>query len=243
MAAIPAIYNQNESQIATSLLPIKRRKPKWIAWMTSVMNPLQWLHDLSVGDYYGGSSAATWTSGNPYVFLDRVIYFDGSVYELQNVAGLTSSVPPPQDIANWYRVLDTWVGVAERVKYTGQKIMIEYLINKYFSIISPSIAPSIPFMAASHTTQIYIVNNATNKGFYMGNGLGAFQSFMGNGSGNFQGFLGNSYLIDFFTVFVPVAVDAAIASKQVSGITAESVVRSILDKYVEAGKLYDYQTY
>ena len=243
MVTIPPIYNQNEKQIAVNLLPIQRRKPKMVGWLTSVMNPLQWLHDLSVGDYYAGSNAPTWVSGTSYIYGNRVVYFDGSVYELQNMAGLTSTTPPPQDSVNWFRILDTWIGVAERVKYTGQKVMIEYLINKYFSVISPSIAPTIPFTGASHTIQIYIVNNTSNKGFYMGNGASPFQAYMGNGASNAQSFLGNAYSLNAFTVYVPTVVDAAIAAKQVSGITAESVVRSVLDKYVQAGKIYNYLTY
>lgn len=243
MVTIPTIYNQNEAQITENLLPTQKRKPVWLAWMTTIANPIQWLHDLSLRDYYAGSAASTWVSGTAYAYAARVVYFDGAVYELQNTSGLTSTTPPPQDTTNWLKVLDTWIGVAERVKYTGQKVMLEYLINKYFSVISPSIVPTLPFTGASHTTQIYIVNNSNRLGFYMGNGASPFQAYMGNGSSVFQSYLGNSYRTDSFTVYVPVAVDAAIAAKQVSGISAESVVRSILDNYVQAGKLYNYLTY
>jgi hypothetical protein len=243
MVTIPTIYNQNEQNIATNLLPLQRRKPVFIAWLASVMNPIQWFQTY-FNYYYGGFNGNTWVTGNTYSYGDVVVYYDGCVYEMINTSGLTSTTPPPQDTSNWYKMLDTFVGVKERVKYTGQLVVLEYLINRYFSVISPSIAPTLPFTGASHTTQIYISNNGSSVfQFYMGNGSNTFQAYMGDGSSNFQYYLGDSYNTNSFTVYVPVAVDAAITSYQASGVTAEDVVRSVLDKYVQAGKVYNYLTY
>lgn len=250
MITPPAIYSDDEGQVSKDLLPPFRRLPKWLSWFLSILTPQQWLNDLAFTGYYGGSAAVAWVTATTYNYGDRVKYNDYSVYESVNTSAFVSSIAPPADLydavtgtgtGNWVRVLDTFVGVGERVRYTGQKTMLEYILNYYFQVG----VVSTPWSGASHVNQIYIDNGSRNTAFWLSNGAaGSLTSYMANNSVFQQYFLGNAYTLGGnFTIFVPAAVDAAITANQVAGVTAEDVIRSIADKYVQAGKLYGYQTY
>lgn len=134
MINVPTIYADVENQIGNDLSIPQRRKPVWLNWLRSILTPQQWLNDLVFTKYYAGSNATVWVSGNPYVYGDDVIYLDNSVYECINPLGVTSTEVPNLDADNWIKILDTFIGVGERVKYTGQKMFLEYLLNKYFMV-------------------------------------------------------------------------------------------------------------
>jgi hypothetical protein len=130
----PVIYSDSESQVSSDLTIPERRKPIWLNWFTALLTPQQWLNDLVFTKYHGGSTAPTWVSGNTYAYGDNALYLDNAVYECTNLSGVTSSTPPNQDTANWHKILDSFIGIAERIKYTGQKFYLEYLLNRYFQI-------------------------------------------------------------------------------------------------------------
>lgn len=241
----PSIYSQSEAQIANDLLPPLRRFTKFKTWLTVLLSPIQWLHDLIFTDYYAGSSAVLWVTGTNYVYGDRVKDTDYKIYELMTVAGLTpSTVAPHFDPTNWVQVLDTFVGVGERIKYTGQRIILEYVLNKYFSVGSTAL-PWINGTNPSHSTQIFITEGTIFTGFWLTNTNNILTGYMSNANSAQKFFMANSptFNPNTFIIHVPTAVDAAITANQVSGVTAEDVIRSVADKYVQAGKLYSYVTY
>ena len=253
----PLIYNQDEGQISNDLLPIHRRKPKFLAWFLTLLKPLQWEHDLIFNDYANGVSYPLWVTSTAYTYGTRRQYIDNAVYELQNVAGLTSSVPPNLDTVNWTKILDVFIGVRERARYNGTKLLLEYALNRYFMVTPFSHiewgvtwAGGIPTAQTTPPyTQIYISNTYhAISNFWLSNGSpGSLTSFMNNLSIFQQYFLGNAYAVynpSSFTIFVPTAVYAQIQANQVvSGVTAESVIRAFADNYVQAGKLYTIVTY
>jgi hypothetical protein len=145
MISTPDIYSDNETQVASDLSPSKRRLPIWLAWFQSILQPQQWLNDLVFTKYYGGSSAPAWVSGNPYSYGDDVLYLDNSIYECVNPAGITSTTPPNLDSANWIKILNTFIGIAERIKYTGQKCFLEFFLNRYFQVTGTG----LPFKASA----------------------------------------------------------------------------------------------
>lgn len=236
-----SIYDQNYQQIWSDLLPPSKRLPKWLQWGIAMFSPNQWLRDLIFSQYTDGSSATDWASGGTYAYGDRVRYLNNSVYELITVLGITGvTTPPDQDIANWIKVLDTWIGVRERARYTGQKLFMEYALNKYFKV--PPV--TLPFTGASHSTQIWISNaNNSQSNFWLSNGdpLGLI-SYMSNTNSFQRFFLGNSYTYDpfFFTIHVPTAVYAAIQATIPSGSssTSDDIIRGQADKLVQSGKYY-----
>lgn len=134
MITTPVIYGDSEAQVSSDLTPSKRRLPVWLAWFQSLLQPQQWLNDLVFTKYYGGSSAAAWVSGNTYAYQANVLYLDNSIYECANPLGITSTTPPNLDTANWIKILNTFIGIAERIKYTGQKCFLEFFLNRYFQV-------------------------------------------------------------------------------------------------------------
>lgn len=248
----PIIYDQNEGQISHDLLPINRRKPKFLSWFLTLLKSLQWDHDLIFTDYAYGVMFPLWDGSVTYVYGDRVIYIDNAVYEMQNTAGLISAVSPNLDNTNWTKILDIFIGVRERARYNGDKLILEFALNRYF-MVSPfsamewgvSWSGGVPTAESTPPyTQIYIsnTNNAASNFWLSDGGVGALTSYMSAGFGQ-KYFLGNSYSTYSpfaFNIYVPTAVYAQIEANQVpgSGITGEDVIRSVADKYVQAGKLY-----
>lgn len=245
----PNIYNQNYKSISADLQPPHKRLAGWQGWYDSLLQPLQRDRDLTFDSYAKGSTAPLWIASTPYPYLQQVIYVDGSVYELQNVAGLTSATPPNQDVVNWILVQRTWIGARERAKYKPNKIVVEYILNKYFSV--PPVL--FPFTGASHATQIFLSGDTVNNNsFWMASDPeGAPQSYMPLDSkfatawmpittGVFQG--------NAFTINVPVAVATAITASIVAAIpgsldTYVTLITNIMNRYVRAGKQFNIVTY
>lgn len=250
----PNIYTQDEGKISSNLLPVKKRTSIHLAWLKSLLSPTQWLTDLIFKNYADGSNYPQWLSGN-YAYLDRVTYIDGAVYELQTLAGLTTSTPPNEDPANWLRLLNSFIGIREQARYSGQKLMLEYILNRRYLITPFSLIEwEIIWIAGVPTpqstppyTQIYITeyrNSITN--FWLSNGAGLV-SYMNGGSGpGSLNYLGNSYppySVLQFTIWVPLAVYTNIALIQPPGVTAEDAIRAIADKYIHAGAVYEIVSY
>lgn len=250
----PNIYAQDEGTISNNLLPVKKRKKIHLAWLKNLLSPAQWLTDLTFQNYADGSNYPQWVAGT-YAYLNRVTYIDGAIYELQMLAGLTTSIPPNQDPGNWLRVLESFIGIREQARYTGQKLMLEYALNRRYQISPFSlieweviwISGTPTPQAAPPYTQIYITeaNNSTTN-FWLSNGSGLI-SYMNAGSGpGSLNYLGNSYPIYSaieFTIWVPIAVYTNIGSIQPPGVNADQAIRSVADKYIHAGAVYEIITY
>lgn len=110
------------------LLPPFKRLPNWLAWMTSLVAPIQWLSNWSITYYRTGiyglnqyNSSATYAKG-------ACVYgLDGSVYEA--LEDISSGYPLTGE--NWCKVLDTFVGAEERVLFNGQTVTLEYALNVF----------------------------------------------------------------------------------------------------------------
>ena len=264
----PNIYNQSEAQIVTDLSPVSRRQPKWLAWLTALLSPVQWEHDLIFNNYADGSTYPDWVSGNNYSYLDRIIFTDNSVYELQNIAGLTSdTITPPADPTNWLKVADSFIGMREQMNYNFQKLKLEMALNRYFRVSPYSLiewavtfSGTVPTThAAPPYTQIYIVptrNTLTN--FWLSNGgIGSLTSYMPRSSNYSRFYLGNAYSaysVYQFTVYVPTAVYSTIGANQPPGATSPDItdpsplsaggaIRGVINKYALAGSVFQIVLY
>lgn len=245
----PLIYDQNYSQISTDLQPPHKRLKGWRGWYASLLSPLQRDQDLIFNSYANGSTVADWVASTPYVYLQQVRYVDGSIYELQNVAGLTSATPPNIDTANWLKVQLTWIGARERARYRTSKIAVEYILNKYFQV-PPT---GLPFQGASHVNQIFLSRDTVYNDImwmaddtqgqpntYMVDDTKFAKSFMPDVAGIFEGFS--------FTINVPAAVATAITASIVDAVpgsadTYINLITTIMNRYVRAGKLFNIVTY
>jgi len=232
-----SIYDYDITNATANLTPPHKRKPTTLAFLSIFNWMLQKLHYLFFYSYADGDAAGDWISGVTYVFESKTRY-NNAIYECINGTGVTSAINPATDTTNWIKVQDSFIGCRERVKYTGAKISIEFALNRYFKLVT-----TLPFLGANHTTQIYITNNASSSNnFWLSNGgLNARTSYLSNGS-NQRYFLGNAYTPASynFTIYVPIALFNSLGTTTAN---REGVIRSVADKQVQCGKIYNIITY
>lgn len=229
-----SIYDLDFNNWVTNSLPVLKRTERAVQWLTSLLAPLQWLHDNFFNEYANGSASALYAGATTYAIGDRVVdNLNNGVYESQSVQ--TGVQPSTATEAQWQKVSDDWRGVRERVKYTSQKITLEYALNKWFRTtwVQPDdvSAPTRP--------DIYIDNNLiTNLAFVAyANDTDSSDAFAADIFQ--QNFIVDSYAFsgNWFTIYVPVAIHTAL------GTQADDKIRAIADRYVIAGITYSIDTY
>lgn len=222
-----SIYDIDFVKQSADLLPPDKRQTKLKSFVYALCHPVQILRDLFHDDYADGFTGSSWDSLLSYNPGDKVRYIDKSVYECQVFSGPGVL---PTNLNFWVKVQDNYIGLRERLKYNSQKILLEFILNKWFDVPPPA-AP-----------QIYIQNNNIyGNGFLLGQS-GGTSGTMPNNSIYQEYYLGESYTFGqySFTVFVPTAIFSALNAHPLN---AENIIRAIVDKYVVAGNLYDVQQY
>lgn len=224
------LFELDTDYIGEQLMPPKIRKVKSLAWLKVILKPLSNLFNIDFKDYTLGTSYSLWSSVTPYVFGNRVLWSDKRVYELI-VTSSTNDLP--SDTTKWLLCQDTFIGVDERVKYSSQKLLFEYALNKFF-MVSP-----LP------TDQIYIDNNFVNVGNVFLMGLtGQSSSLMPDNSVNQIHYMGltpayNTAIYDY-TINVPIAVFTALGTNDAN---RETAIRNFADLYNLSGMQYNVVTY
>lgn len=225
-----SFYDFNSADVATKLLPPALRQTRMIAWLTVLLKPLQWLHDLFYGDYMYYDPLAVpfgpFTSGGTYAIGDRVIWTDKAVYESLTTGVITVDPTGDPDSADyWFKVMDDFRSLTERYKTNAQIIVLETALNKWFDCAAPD--------------RIYIQNNNV-----IGNQV--IMSDTESESSPIQGpidfqmyFMYDNYSpIQYeYTIFVEAGEYAAL------GADAEEIIRGFVNQYNVAGISYDIQTY
>lgn len=123
-----SIYDITFAQVWSQLSPPSKRSQSFQAWGTSLLYPLQWLRDIMFGGYANGTTYDLWSNVTPYTAGERV-HYKGKVYEaLEASTGETPSISSEF----WLLILDDFRGAYERVTYDGQKLTLEYILNRWF---------------------------------------------------------------------------------------------------------------
>lgn len=211
------------------MLPPDKRNNKMVRWIQVILSPLQWVRNLWFGEYRTGSTASAWNNLViiPYSKYDRVIY-KKAVYE-SLVSGNTSI---PTDTTKWMLVQSNFIGLSERLLYTGQKLTLEYALNKWFGTT---------FRQPPSTSDIYITNNVVPIAPFRVGLTSPVSSSVGlTSSSEFVGQTAQFAAAINFTIYVPVAVYNALDSNSAN---RDKIFRSFADKYVAAGMVYQIQTY
>lgn len=132
---------------AGRLTPIAKRQDVRLGFMECLSEPIQWNRDNFFDEYLEGDSSAVWDVSTAYSRYDRVNY-QNKIYECTN--DNTGELPTNTDY--WVKVVDDFRGATERIKYNCQKLMMEWVLNKWFSTTfrQPSTGLDSDF---------YIVNN------------------------------------------------------------------------------------
>ena len=217
-----SIYQIDVNYVANQLTPPKLRKPKLTAWLKVLVSPLLKFNQNSFIAYKEGDSSLDYDSFTIYNFGDRVRWTDKSIYEAKkSFFGGTD----PSNTSHWTKVNDIFIACDERIKYSSQKILFEYALNKYFI-----------------TSGIYITNNFVGAGnTFVMNESSTSNSLMPDKSVYQVDYLGTTthYATSIFdyTINFPIADYAAL------GTDAENIIRSFADKYNLSGMRYNILTF
>ena len=220
------IYDINFNTLATQTLPPDKRYSRMVAFLRVLLSPLQYLNNLWFVGYRTGATASAWAAGT-YAKYEQVKY-NKIVYE-SLVAGNTAV---PTDTTKWKVVQENFIGLFERITYNGQKLVLEYALNKWFGT---------SFRQPPLTSDIYISTNTIGTPFFRVGGIEAISSSSSNSSSS--EFVINSYTVSLqynFTIHVPVAVYNALDPTMTNN---EAIFRAFANKYIPAGLTYNITTY
>jgi hypothetical protein len=216
-----AIYDYDNQIVGEQLTPPVLRTDKQLSWINTLTAAVQNLWSLIFEDYRVGSVYPDYGFFTQYYVGDRVLFADKSIYEcISNSLNISCL-----DTTKWVKVNDIFIGSDERVKYSAQKLLFEYALNKFFI-----------------SSGIYITNNFIDVGDVFVMDTNSTESSVMP----LDSFYQEDYMdltatyasgIYDYTIFVPIADYTTLGS------SANAIIRTFADKYNLAGMQYDIQTY
>ena len=225
--------------IISKIIPPILRQPKMLAWFRSLVIPIQQLHDFIFGSYQNGFVGSKWSAGT-YTIGANVQYKDGAVYQCI----VPTTINEPSQSTDWMLIQSNFIGAQERAQYNGQKLVLEYALNKWFDTTfkQPTSYSGGTYLPKS---DIYIVNNANEIGsMWMAKDdtVGIPNAYMANDDLYNEFFMGNSYgVTEFhFTIMIPTAVWTALGA---DAPTRNGQIMDFANNYVIAGVTYNIVTY
>ena len=222
-----SIYDIDYSKQRAQLLPPDKRYTKTVAWVGILLAPLNYLRNLNFGSYRTGSDAPQWVNTDPYAKYDQVKY-NKIVYE----SLIDGNTDVPTTVATWKVVQQNFIGLSERIYYNGQKLVLEWAMNKWFGTTFRQ-PPNIP--------DIFIENNSLDVGVFRVGGEEDISSVSYNNQSSEFVVDAYSFAVAFnFTINVPEAVYNALDPTLNNN---EKIFRAFVDRYVPAGVTYTIQTY
>jgi len=222
------IYDIDFSKTSVQLLPPDKRFKKQVAWINVLMSPLQWLRNLWFGDYINGAVYSDWNNVSTYSKYDRVKY-NKSIYESLVDDNTNNN---PTDANYWFQVQVNFIGVSERVNYNGQKLVLEFALNKWFGTT---------FRQPPLVSDIYINNADVIPGVFVVGGVEAISSSVFRTGSSEVVIDGYTFAAQpNFNIYVPIAVYNALDTGMINN---EKIFRNFADKYIPAGLIYSIITY
>lgn len=177
----------------------------------------------------------TYFSVHQFVFGDIIQNSENAVYYCiaDNPTGVA-----PFDSTYWYLLQPNFLGLNERVRANAQRLIYEYILNKWFST---------SFNYPASTNDVYITNNPTDiNGFIVGIDETESSAVMYNDNQQ-ESFINTSYTTvnNNFIINIPLAVYDALKPTDPSGTTAtkDAIVRNFADNYNLAGLTYSINPY
>lgn len=235
---IPVVYYDD---LANSLLPSAQRLPLWEAFTQASLSQDKRLYELFVA-YMDGSTAPYWDSTATYTKGAHAKDISG-VYESLADGNLDNAL---SDTASWYKVLDSFIGVNERVKYNGRYLTLTWALNRYFGTEfrqPPYPAPYDFGLGGGTFPDIYITTDAlTQFSFMTYDSIDPSNTTTDNPSGfyTYDSLITGIASTYQYTIHMPLGVYNALGPTDA---IRESVVRNFVDLYNLIGLGYSITTY
>lgn len=120
-------YDYTVELAAYRLTPVAKRQSVRLGFLDCIALVIQREHDLFFNDYVNGNGDAAYSNVTAYLRYDRVNY-QNRIYEARkNNTGVL-----PADPDYWVQILGDFRGANERLKYNCQKLLMDYMLNKWF---------------------------------------------------------------------------------------------------------------
>lgn len=222
-----SIYDVDYTQAGSELLPPDKRNPFMLAWVKCILIPLQWLADLWFGEYRTGSTAQEWLDTTTYQKYQRAKQ-NTIVYE----SLIDDNTDAPTVTTSWQVVQANFIGLSERILYTGQILTLTYALNKRFVTV---------FRQPPNISDIFISNNVVPVfPFIFGATSENSSSFFAQSSTEF--FINDySFTGEFnFSINMPTDVYNALDPTPSN---CDKIVRAFVDKYIPSGITYNIVLY
>ena len=219
-----------------NLLPFAQRLAKWKIFAKSLVWGTQ--RDNVYFQYYtdGSTDSGYWSSLVPYDKGNLVRSIDG-VFESLNDGNIGNAVT---DTTYWLKVLGSFIGANERVRYNGRKLTFEWALNRYFNTTFRQ--PDDPVTPTP--SDIFIDNQpVVNSEFVMYTyPPGSSVMYPQSSAPKYMFFapVYTSATTFQFNTNIPIAVFNALGANDP---IRESIVRNFADKYCVSGTFYNVVTY
>jgi hypothetical protein len=226
-------YECNFYLQAQRLTPIVKRQAVRLGLLECISEGVQWNRDNFFDEYLEGDSSAVWDISTAYVKEDRVNYQNRIYYCIADNTGNL-----PTDTTYWTQVVADFRGATERIKYNFQKIMLEWILNKWFAATfrQPSTGLDSDFYIVSNDRDgevFYASEESVLDGVFQPSVVPQFASQMEDFIGETATFTAGAN----FTVFYPVATIPLITDDKYYQMVA------LMDKYKIAGSTVEYISY
>lgn len=231
-----SIYDINYNNVIDNLLVIAYRTIRFSKWMYSLIYPIQYLRDIFFNNYVGSSSYIIYDgytilnindAGSMVKFPDLSVWM--TTKDNININTYNPTIGQVIDILGdtiWIKIQDDFIGFEERTQFNNQKIMFEYLLNRYFQWTN-----GLP---------IYITTNDTSHNMFeigqddINTAVVAQEDFE---SLFFISETDNENENNNFTIYVPSLIATTLGSNY------QQIISVIVDKYNYLSLFYNYVIY
>ena len=210
-----------------ALLVPDKRTTNTVAWNEALVDSTANEHSI-IFDYYKQGLIAPFWSATTYNIGDIVRYGKST---WQNT--LSGNTVAPSTNNSWALVAENFIGVDDRILFTGEKLTLEYALNKWFDTTfrQPNLVSDIYITTNTNTESTFIIGNFDDESSLMGNETSS--EYVTNSYVNVAAF--NNMII-----WVPITKLSTLGTTLAD---QKNTVRMFGDKYVAAGIIYDVQSY
>jgi len=216
------ITSVNYINLIKALLVPDKRTPNNIAWNTALVDRVDNEH-INIFNYYKAGQIAPFWSATTYNIDDRVRY--GKTIFQNTISGNT--IQPTFD-NTWVVISDNFIGVDNRVLFTGEKLTLEFALNQWFDT---------QFKQPPLVSDIYISTNSISDSTFIVGNIDDETSLVGNNTS--LEFITDSYInaATFYNMIIWVP-NIKLSTLGTTLADQQNTVRVFGDKYVNAGITY-----